>query len=115
MMVLFWIGASLAALGGFFFVTSGVGMYRFPDFFTRIHAAGIADSLGALLVIVGLSLVALVPPEGQAFELSQILVAVKLNIILFFLWVSGTTATHALAKSAWLANVQPWKKGEEPR
>ena len=40
--------------GGFFLLVGGIGVLRLPDIFTRMHAAGITDTLGAGLVLLGL-------------------------------------------------------------
>lgn len=79
----------LLMLGAFCGLTGAVGLFRLPDFFTRIHAASIADSLAAMLIIFGLLL-------QSGFSL----VAVKLLFILLFLLVTSPTASHALAKAA---------------
>ena len=77
------------ATGAFFGLTGAIGLFRFPDFFTRVHAASITDSLAAMLIIIGLIL-----------QTDFGLVAVKLLFILIFLLLTSPTASHALAKSA---------------
>ncbi len=77
-------------LGGFFLISGGVGLLRFPDFFTRMHAAGVTDTLGAGLVLLGL----MFQTDGQW------LVLFKLLFILLFILITSPTATHALAKAA---------------
>ena len=42
--------------GGFFVLVGGIGLIRLPDFFTRLHAAGITDTMGAGLILLGLAL-----------------------------------------------------------
>lgn len=75
--------------GGFFAVSGAIGVLRFPDFFARIHAAGVTDTLGAGLILTGLMLQA---PDAIAL--------VKLVFILAFALLTSPTATHALAKAA---------------
>ena len=80
----------LALLGGVFFViVGGVGLLRMPDFYTRLHAASITDTLGAGLILLGLML------HG-----GWTLVSAKLLLILSFLWLTSPTATHALVRAA---------------
>ena len=86
-------------LGSFFAVSGGVGILRFPDFFSRLHPAGMTDTLGAALILMGLMLQA-------GFNL----ISVKLIMILAFLLLTNPTATHALAKSALHGNQQPLTK-----
>lgn len=97
--VLSWIclvsGASFAVVGG-------IGILRFPDFFSRMHAAGITDTLGASLVLAGLML-----------QAEATLVVIKLVMILFFLLVSSPTSAHALAKSARTSGLTPWTRETE--
>ena len=48
------ISATLILVGAIFLWTAAIGVIRFPDFFSRLHAAGIGDTLGALLLTVGI-------------------------------------------------------------
>lgn len=82
--------------GGFFCVAGGIGVLRLPDFFSRLHASGVIDTLGAGLVLFGLLL--------QAESLD---VALRLVLIFFFLLFTVPTATHALAKSALQGGLEP--------
>ena len=75
--------------GGFFALSGSVGVLRLPDFFSRVHAASVTDSIAAILVIGGLLL-------QTSFDLNT----AKLLFILVFLMVTSPTASHALAKSA---------------
>jgi len=83
-------------LGSFFAISGGIGLLRFPDFFSRLHPAGVTDTLGAALILIGL-----------AFEAGFSLISVKLFIILALLLLTSPTATHALAKSALHGNQKP--------
>ncbi|MEW6168273.1 MAG: monovalent cation/H(+) antiporter subunit G [Pseudomonadota bacterium] len=86
----------LIAAGLLFVVTGAVGLYRMPDFFTRTHAAGITDSAGAGLVLLGL----LLRVDGYAE-------ALRLLLIALFLLFTSPTATHALAQSALEDGLRP--------
>jgi multicomponent Na+:H+ antiporter subunit G len=88
-----WI---LLMAGAFFCVVGGIGLHRLPDFFSRMHGAGITDTLGAGLVIFGLVL-----------QAGFTLVAVKLLFILGLLWLTSPTATHAIAKAARASGLEP--------
>ncbi|MEQ8696494.1 MAG: monovalent cation/H(+) antiporter subunit G [Bauldia litoralis] len=84
-------GASWALLvaGALFCMAGGVGILRFPDVYTRSHAAGVIDTAGAILILAGLMI-----------QAGLTLITVKLIIILFFLLFTGPVATHALVKAA---------------
>ncbi len=89
MFLLDLISSSLLILGVFFGLSGAIGLFKFPDFFTRVHAASITDSIAAMLIISGLLL-------QTSFDLNT----AKLSFILTFLMITCPTASHALAKSA---------------
>lgn len=82
--------------GAFFSIVGGFGIVRMPEFFSRMHAGGITDTLGAGLVITGLM-----------FLSDGVLPLAKLVMILFFLIITSPTACHALAKSAISQGMDP--------
>lgn len=89
-MLLLDIISSILLIAGVFFGLSGaIGLFKFPDFFTRVHAASVTDSIAAILILGGLLL-------QTSFDLNT----AKLLFILIFLMVTSPTASHALAKSA---------------
>ena len=89
-MDIFDIISSVLLIAGVFFAFSGaVGLFRFPDFFTRVHAASVTDSIATILIVSGLLL-------QTSFDLNT----AKLLFILLFLMITSPTASHALAKSA---------------
>lgn len=91
--VLSWI----CLLGGAILLLIGaIGVLRFPDFYTRLHAVSICDTLGAGLVLVGLM-----------FQGGLSLVTVKLLLIFYFMIFSGPTAVHALAQAALQSKLKP--------
>lgn len=83
--------------GGFFLVVGGVGLLRFPDFYTRLHAGGITDTLGAELMLLAMMIHA-----GWS------LVTVKLFLIGVFLFFTSPSATHAIANAAYVAGLKPF-------
>ncbi len=94
--------AILLLFGGLFVLIGGVGILRLPDFFTRLHAAGLNDTLGAAFVLIGLMILA-----------GFTLVSAKLALILFFLLFTSPTSTHALARAAVLGGLKPWAKPKD--
>ena len=94
----------LVCAGVFFLLMGAIGLLRFPDFYTRMHAAGKSDTLGSLLVLTGLAFY-------EGFDIT----AVKILLIALFIFVTSPTVTHAMARAA-LRNKMPlWtiEKGEE--
>lgn len=88
--------------GGFFCVVGAVGMLRMPDFYTRMHAASVIETLGAGLILVGLML-----------QAGFTLVAVKLMIVGMLIFFASPTATHALARAAMARGLKPMLSGKE--
>lgn len=91
----------LLVVGACFVLSGSVGLLRFPDFYTRTHAAGITDSAGAGLILLGLL------PHVTGWE-----VAVRLLIVMLFLVITAPTATHILAHAARRDGVSIWHAGE---
>ena len=85
--------------GSFFVVSGGIGLVRMPDFFTRMHPAGVVDTLGATLIVAGL-IVQAGPTQ----------VTIKLLLILAFLFFTSPTATHAVAHAALAGGLVPWTR-----
>jgi multicomponent Na+:H+ antiporter subunit G len=88
--------------GGFFCVVGAVGMLRMPDFYTRMHAASVIETLGAGLILLGLML-----------QAGFTLVAVKLMIVGLLMFFASPTATHALARAAMARGLKPMLSGKE--
>lgn len=90
------LGAAACLAGALLCVVSAIGVLRFPDFYTRLHAASITDTSGAALLLIGMALMA---PHW--------LILVKLLCIFIFLFLTSPTGTHALANAAHVAGLQP--------
>jgi len=88
--------------GGLFCVLGGVGLLRMPDFYTRMHAASVIETLGAGLLLLGLLL-----------QAGWTLVAVKLLMVGALIFFASPTATHALARAAMVRGLQPLSASEE--
>jgi len=91
--LLSWV--SLVA-GSIFLIIGTIGLIRLPDFFTRLHAASVVDTLGCILIMMGLML-----------QAGLSLVTVKLVLIMIFILLTSPTAAHALAKAALHGEVKP--------
>jgi multicomponent Na+:H+ antiporter subunit G len=92
-----FVGTIASLAGGLFFVLAGtIGVLRLPDFYTRLHAAGMTDTLGAELILLGLII-----QSGY----SQM--TLKLLPVAFFLLITSPTATHAVAHAAYKSGLKP--------
>ena len=96
--IISWI---LLSSGSFFIITGAFGIYKFPEFWSRLQASSVTDSLGVYLILLGLAV-----QSGFTF------VTVKLVIIGVFLFITGPTSTHALANAAFISGLRPSKNLE---
>jgi len=83
-------------VGSFLCISGGVGILRFPDFYTRMHAVGVTETLATAMILIGLMLQ---NPDG--------IVVLKLIIILLMTLFISPTASHALAKAAMHNELKP--------
>ena len=95
----------LLITGLFLFFATTVGLLRFPDFYSRMHAAGKGDTLSSLLMLFGLTLY-----EFHELNLTTILVGLKILLIMVFIFMASPTATHAITDAGYESGVKPWQK-----
>ena len=102
--VITWV---MLVLGSGLVLVGGIGILRMPDVYTRLHAGGITDTLGAGLILVGL-----MTQSGWGGA------TIKLCLILAFLFFTNPTASHLLARTALKFGVNPQpesKKGSSSK
>ena len=83
--------------GAFFLLVGGIGLIRLPDFYSRNHATGKSDTLGIMLVLLGLILL-------EGFSLNS----AKLLFAFVFVFLTNPTGTHALTNAALHSGLKPW-------
>lgn len=96
------VAAALVVAGLFWLAVGGLGIVRFPDFYTRLHPAGKADTFGATLILLGL-----VVHQGLS------LLSVKLLLIEVFILIANPAAAHAIGRAARRAGLVPWTGVQE--
>lgn len=79
----------LMVAGVFFFTVGTLGLWRFPDVYSRIHASTKCDTLGCGLILLGLAV-----RMGFTWD------SIKLALIMGFIWLTNTTAAHVIGKVA---------------
>ncbi|MCW8834104.1 MAG: monovalent cation/H(+) antiporter subunit G [Colwellia sp.] len=83
-------------IGSFLCFSGAIGLLRFPDFYTRMHAVGVTDTLGAGMILVGLMIIS-----------TDFLVFAKLAMVLLLTLLIGPTTSHVLAKAAFHNGLTP--------
>ena len=93
------ISITFIVTGLFFLIVAAVGVIRLPDVFSRSHAVSLTDSLGALLMLVGIAFY-----EGLGIN------TLKILVVLVLLYILNPVIAHATIRAALRAGVKPWKK-----
>ena len=93
------LAAVLMLAGALCFLAGTLGLLRFPDVYTRLHALTKADNLGLGLIVAGLALQA----ESWA-------VVGKLALIWLLVLVASASASQLVAGRAHSRGVQPWRR-----
>lgn len=91
--------AGLLLAGTAFFVAGTVGLLRFPDVYTRIHALTKADNVGLGLITLGLVL-----------QAASVWAALKLILIWLLVLFASSTTGHLVAKAALRIGIKPWRQ-----
>lgn len=97
-MLLSCLIGSCFAVGAYFMLAGTVGVLRFPDVYTRLHALTKADTLGLGFIVLGLS-----------FQAPRVTVALKLWLIWALVLVGSSVSCQLLARSARSTGVDPWR------
>ncbi|MCW8092757.1 monovalent cation/H(+) antiporter subunit G [Alteromonas sp. ASW11-130] len=95
-MIVDWISGAFLALGAFLSIIGGIGLHRMPDFYCRLHAVGVTDTLCSFLILCGLS-----------FQAGLSLVSAKLFFIFLFLFFTSPTSSFSLGHNAWKWGLNP--------
>jgi multicomponent Na+:H+ antiporter subunit G len=93
---LHWVGGALIVAGALLSILGAVGVLRFPDVYTRIHAASLTDTGGATLMLLGMGFMS---PLG--------FVMLKLLLVWGFIMLTSPAAANALANAVYSAGVRP--------
>ena len=107
-MIINIISIFLICTGLVFFIGGAVGILRFPDFYTRMHAAGKGDTCSMILILAGLALYQLHVPSMANF-----LVVGKMIFIAMFIMSTGPTSTHALIKAGFEEGIKMWTRDKK--
>tara|TARA_B100001057_G_scaffold487298_1_gene569809 strand:- start:2231 stop:2659 length:429 start_codon:yes stop_codon:yes gene_type:complete len=93
-----------------FFLGASIGILRFPDFYTRMHAAGKGDTLSTILIMSGMAIQVIGDFEG-----SSILVAIKILAIAVLIMLTSPTSTHLLMKAGYDDGIIPVSKDKKTK
>ena len=95
----------MLAGGLLFFFAGALGILRFPDFYSRLHPAGKLDTMGLFTSMTALALWVI-----HEWTLGAVLTALKILLIVAFIFITSPTATHAIVDAGVRAGLLPWVK-----
>lgn len=101
------VAYTLMAIGVLFFFGATIGILRFPDYYTRLHAAGKGDTLSTMLILVGAAMYAL---NHEPVSVATILIGAKIMFIVNFIFIGSPTATHAMMDAGYETELEHWSK-----
>ncbi|SLM28933.1 MnhG [Desulfamplus magnetovallimortis] len=106
MIILTSLVSGIMILAGLvFFLGGSIGMIRLPDFYSRLHSAGMLDTMGLMLTMGGMALYII-----HDLTLNNVLSALKIILIVVFIFITSPTATHAIVDAGIRAGMKPWRK-----
>lgn len=94
-----WLSVICMFAGAVFFFAGTVGLLRFPDVYTRLHALTKADNVGLGLIVIGLMV-----------QVDTWSIVLKLLIIWVLVLLTSATAAHLIANAALRGRVSLWKR-----
>ena len=94
-----YLSAALLIAGAIFFLAGTLGLLRFPDVYTRLHALTKADNVGLGLIVAGLA----VHSESWA-------AAGKLLLIWLLVLLAGSGVAHLISRGALRRGIEPWRR-----
>jgi multicomponent Na+:H+ antiporter subunit G len=94
----------LLCVGGAFVLIGGIGALRLPNFYTRLHAASLTETMATIMIFVGMIL-----------QAGLSLAALKLAAIMLFLLLTAPTASYALANAALQSGMRPDARGQDQK
>ncbi|VAX38205.1 Na(+) H(+) antiporter subunit G [hydrothermal vent metagenome] len=99
MLISEYISIVLIGIGVIFFIMGILGLLRFPDVYTRLHALTKADNVGLGFIILGL-----------AIQIGEVRVLLKFLLIWLLVLIASATSCYLVAREALRMGIEPWKK-----
>jgi len=96
-MILYYIGILLVIIGLFAIFSGIIGFFRFPDFYTKLHAASVIESFGVPLCLIGFACLS-----------TELINCFKLILASLLIFLLNPVATHALGKASLLMKIRTY-------
>ena len=102
------ISSVLITIGLIFFLGGSIGIIRLPDFYSRLHASGMLDTMGLFLSMLGLAVLVI-----HDLSIGSIIGFIKIMLIVVFIYITSPTATHSIVDAGIRAGLEPWEKNKQ--
>jgi len=96
-MILEIISSIFLLAGSVFFLISSIGILRFPDLYTRMHAATKGGAFGAVLMLMGV-----------AVHFAELWISIEVLLVIIFIFLTAPVAGHMIGRAAYLLNTPLW-------
>jgi len=97
-MILDYLLAAIAILGGFFCFVAGLGVLRLPDVLIRMHASTKAGTLGSGLILIAV-----------AIFFADTATITRAVATILFLFITAPVAAHMIGRAAFRSGVPLWR------
>lgn len=97
------VAFGLLALGVLAGIFGMIGVIRFPDVFTRLHASGVCSTTSLLSILIACMIL-------SGFSV----ITGRLLVIALFLLATNSVTGHIIGHSAWSRGVVPWRERRSP-
>ena len=94
-----YLTSALLIVGSIFFLAGTLGLLRFPDVYTRLHALTKADNVGLGLIVAGL-----------AIQAASWAVVVRLLLVWLLVLLAGASVSHLVSRTALRRGISVWKQ-----
>jgi len=98
---------AILSIGVFFNILAGVGLLRFPDVYTRLHAGTKCTTFGAIWICLAIILLGL--NMWSSGNINGSVLAMHTGAALVAILLTNPTGAHALARAAHKSGVKPEK------
>jgi multicomponent Na+:H+ antiporter subunit G len=102
-----WILLILLAIGVIFNLLASIGILRFPDVYTRIHAATKCTTFGTIFIVLA-TVVYSAYNWMSSRESSWVIIALHSLLALFFLILTNPVGAHAIGRAARKSGIRPY-------
>jgi len=97
----------LIGIGCFFNLLGAIGLHRFPDFYTRLHAATKCTTFGAIFLIIAVIVQSIAAWMAEGASSPESVIVIHSFVALIALVLTNATGAHAIARAGHRSGIKP--------